>query len=467
MSKKFRSLLKDKNFVALALVFIFGTGLGLLLRILWIANVPTVQVFDFATFMETATNISEGRGHSMDGQAVAWVGPGYSYALAFAFRLFGAGIWTAKVFNVWLSTLTLAGTFFLYVKWLSREVPDKRGVLRAKPIIPAIGAAYFLTAVFPNLIAYNNVAGTESFFLFLLVCILLLQAYPLPKKWIIINFMLMGFAIGLAALTKPFMLAYPVVAVAMEWVSRKKFKQCIVCAVAVPLCCAAAVAPWAYRNYRMFDRFIPVSYNMGYNRQVNNNEHNISGSWMPLEDTKMSGQTRIRMEESLAGGRSVKQAYELEPYLSKEAGEWIRGNMPAFLELGVLRVYKTFFYGASDLDDWTMNDWEYEYGGPDEYSDMRHTAFAGGLFSIMVNTVSAAGLLFFFMYIKNFVFALNKKISVLTDARNAVFLNIAFFLTVVFAFEGQPRYNHPALIFLICAAVWICEKLLRPNAYGS
>jgi len=438
---------------------------GIVLRILWTENVPTKQWYDFDTFMEVATNIYEGNGHSIGGQAVAWVGPGYAYALAFFFKLMGrADIDAAKLMNLWLSSLTLLMSFFVFIRIFVRKVPDKRGVLRNHANKPAILAAYALTAVFPNIIAYNNVAGTETFFLFLLVCILLLQLYPLFHKVSWVNFALVGALTGLCTLTKPFMLVYPVILAVICWVDTKRWLSAAKWLLIAGIPCMLVVAPWTYRNYRHYGRFIPVSYNMGYNRQVNNNERNISGSWMPLEDTVMSDGTRALMEAILDDGRSVKQAYELELPLAREASKWIHDNRLAYMQLGLMRIQKTYFHGADDILDWTMNDWKYEEGAPSEYKDKRHTAFAMSLFTVMVNIVSAAGFIFLFLYFWPYLKSCFTKKRFMDGPENLLFLNIAFFALIVFAFEGQPRYNHSVLIFFIAALVWICDKVVSQRS---
>lgn len=437
------------------------TALGIFLRIFWVVHVPTRQLTDFATFLETASNIFYGYGHSLGGAAVAWVGPFYSYVLAAAHLLGGAANPVhAQILNVVLSLLTLGMAFFLFHKWFGGNWTK---------LLPAYG----FTAVFPSLLAYNNVAGTETLFLFLVVGILLLQLYIPPKYWIL-QAVALGIVIALAALTKPFMLAYPAVVLAVRWIETKQLKHTLLATGVVFLAMAVTIAPWTVRNYRHFDRVVVISYNRGYNQFVNNNDANTHGRWMYHFSVPMSNELRARMEESLAGGRTVKQAYELEPYFADAASAWIRSNPRAFGQLMLLRVQQTFFAGANDIPQWTMNDFAFsdeygnlqndEYGNP-RFAELREFRFFAQLFDINQNVFSAAGLLFALLtvipYAKTF-FCKTKKRD-MPIGESMTFINIAFFVVIVAFFEGQVRYAHSVVPFFIFALVWLCLRK-KPDA---
>jgi hypothetical protein len=430
-------------------IFLLLTLSGITLRLCWAMFVPTVQLYDFETFLDTASNIYNGLGHTLNGNPVAWVGPLYPYALAFFHRLMGSdNASNALILNVILSSMTLIASRFIYFKLFGG---------RLKPTI----AAYGITAVFPNLIAYCNVAGTETFFLFLLSLILLIQLYT-PDKYRYAQAAALGVMCALAALTKPFMLAYPAV-ILIIWLSQRHgIKRTLINLGILTASMVIVIAPWTYRNYRAFGRLIIISYNMGYNQMVNNNDLNHTGGWMPLEDVPMSEGLRELVDGSLAGGRSVKEAHELEPHLSKEASAWIFKNPVAFFELGALRFQRTFFNGAGDIGMWAMNDWQPQ-NMDDPNAARRHIAFAESTFSLIINAVSAAALFFFAANLTPFVksaynYIRRREITVPPPVL-LVFMNISFFYFVVFMFEGQERYSHPALLFFVFAVVWVFGKL--------
>ena len=440
----------DKRFFTILFAI---TVLGVGLRIYWIVHVPTQQLFDFATFLQTASNIYHGRGHTLNGNPIAWVGPGYSYALAFFHWLTGSDDpFNAKVLNVILSSATLMMAGLLYRRWFPYD--------DAKMI-----AAYGLTAIFPNLIAYNNVAGTETLFLFLLVGLLLARMLiPGGKKQVVT----MGVICALAALTKPFMLAYPAVALAMWWMQGRDIRTALIRTAMMAGVMLLVIAPWTIRNYRAFGRFILISYNMGYNQLINNNYANTHGGWMPLHAVPMPQELSDQIEESLRDGRGIQEAYELEPLLGAHARHWMVRNPVAVVQLGLLRIQRTFFSGAGDITLWAMNDWEFDDGSNrSPLRSQRHLHFFEGLFSITVNVFSAVGLLFMLMtllpYVKDFFFGSRG----LSTPESIVFIHIAFFVVITAAFEGQERYAHPVFIFFIFAMIWLCSKQRGEKTYHS
>lgn len=441
------------------------TVLGLALRIYWILNIPTQQLYDFATFLETASNIYHGRGHTLSGRPIAWVGPGYSYTLAFFHFIMGSdNPFNAKILNVILSLATLIMSAFMYRKWFPYD--------EVKLVI-----AYGLTAILPTLIAYNNVAGTETLFLFLLVALILARLYiPAGRRQGVV----MGVICALAALTKPFMLAYPAVAFAMWWMQGKNMRISLVRTAFMALAMAFVIAPWTIRNYQTFGQFILISYNMGYNQLVNNNYANIRGGWMPLEAVPVPDELREQIEYSLRY-RGIQEAYELEPLLGAQARHWMIRNPIAVGQLALMRVQRTFFNGAGDISEWAMNDFDFYDGrGSSPVRNQRHMHFFEGLFSIIVNVFSAAGLLFMVItlwpYMKDFfsgtfigeaLFGMppfGKTLPgaghqrILPASEAFVFIHIAFFVVIVAAFEGQERYAHPVFIFFIYTVIWLCSR---------
>ena len=422
------------------------TAIGLGLRIFWVAYVPTIQLYDFETFLETASNIWSGNGHSINGNPIAWVGPAYSYALAlFHFISGNDNPFNAMILNVILSTATLVMSAFIYAKWFPASDTCQM-------------AAYALTAVFPSLIAYNNVAGTETLFLFLLAALLLIRLYMENgfKQAVAL-----GVVCALAALTKPFMLAYPAVALAMWWMQGKDIKVTLARSIIMTGVMLAVISPWTIRNYMVFDRFILISYNMGYNQIVNNNYANIRGMWMPLHAVPMPEALRAQVDESLADGRSVKEAYELDPLLGAQARHWIVRNPVGFSQLALLRVQRTFFSGAADISIWAMNNWDFYEIGRSPVRNQRHLHFFEGLFSITANVFSAAGLLLMLILVLPYVkaFFCKNHDRRLPAAEGMIFIHIAFFVVVVATFEGQERYAHPVFIFFIFAVVWLMSKV--------
>jgi hypothetical protein len=228
-----------------------------------------------------------------------------------------------------------------------------------------------------------------------------------------------------------------------------------------------AVAPWAYRNYRVFGRLIPVSYNSGYCLYTNNHDFNVNGAWMDLSAAAGSGELSAVIGEALEGGvRSVKAAPELDPYLSAAAGEWIADNPAEFLKLGALRVYRTFFVGVNDIEQWTMNG----CAPPDGASEretlryIRNYNFIISVFNTMTYILNAAGFIFVFASAARFLRDLfSRRPCGLMPS--LLIVNIAFFAMVSFAYGGEARYAFPVFVFMIPALVAACAGLYGNNVF--
>ncbi len=423
------------------------TVFGVLTRLWWINNIPTEQRYDFATYQAIAQNILNGHGHTLEGYPVAWQGSGYSYILALFYRIVGdSSEACGKLFNVLLSSSTLVLSYFIYGKFFKKKA--------------CIIAAYVITAFLPSLIAYNNVLGTETLFLFLMACLIFIQLVHFKNIWIKLG--ILGVICGLAALTKPFMLAYPVIIAVATWVEGKNFKQSLICLGVIFVGCIIVVSPWAYRNYRLFGRLIPVSYNSGYVLYINNNDTNISGSWMDLKTVETNDKIKEQIETALKD-RSVKAAHELDPLLNGEAKKWIINNPLEFVKLGFLRITTTFFAGANDIDQWAMN-------GVTKQSDVSNNRFARNMntlrsfFDMTVYLLSASAFIFFFAKLIRYAKACFTKENTIPLSDNIIFINLAFFMAIPFVFEGQARYVFPALLFMISALVKIISSMIKEQS---
>ena len=315
--------------------------------------------------------------------------------------------------------------------------------------------AYTLVALLPNYIAYNNVVGTEVFITLLFLIILVLQLYPFDGR---IRYPLIGIFIGLAALTKPFFLVYPLVATAYMWLHSKDMRQTVFLLLGSSLLMLAVISPWTLHNYRNFGSLIPVSYNSGYVLYVNNNDKNVNGNWMPLDQVPASAEMASQIKQELAANQdNVKLAPGLDKLLKPAALEWISQHPAQFLQLGVLRLTTTFFSGAQDIGAWTMNDIQ---------KTEWQKKFFYALADILVNLLCSCGILYLLLNIKVIIKRLFSRRGLLSAEILIPSLNTAFFIAVYFVFEGQPRYNYP-LLFLFAISLMIMLQKTNAALQGS
>ena len=427
--------MSDEKKLYLQWVYLIAiTGVAIAARCWFINHIPTIQMSDFHTYHEIASNIYNHKGHSLWGQAVAWQGMGYPTALAMFFLLVGNDLLhTAKLFNCIVSILTLPLTFLIFRKLSSHRV--------------VVYGAYTVVALLPNFIAYNNVAGTEVFFTFLFACIIFLQLYS-SNNWI--RYPLLGISIGLAALTKPFFLAYPLVLGLYIWLKNKDGRETLALVLTAGLLMTVVVAPWTLRNFEKFGSFIPVSYNSGYVLYINNNDANITGGWMDLRDVPASPDLQKQIEAELVKNQgNEKLAPHLDKILKSAAQQWIKDNPGNFARLSLLRIKQTFFSGAWDIEAWTMNEMAATEGeDPVRFQRKLNTFYAAA--DILAYLLCTAGVLYMLLNIKPLFLGLFTRRR-LSDAILIPSLNTGFFLAVYLVFEGQARYNYPLLfLFAIC-----------------
>lgn len=427
------------------------TIVGMYLRLWWVHHIPTKPVYDFETYQEIAANIFMHLGHSFRGEPIAFQGMGYPTILGFAYRLAGNhDLYTGKMLNVILSGFTLILMYLILIK-----ITDKKFIIHT---------VYTTAALLPNFIAYNNVISTEVLIAFLLSVIVCLQLYAFDNR---LRYPLLGFFIGIAALTKPFLMAYPVVAAASLWLKEKDVKKTMVFFLTVSLSMALTIAPWTLRNYQKFGRWIPVSYNSGYVFYINNNANNTTGAWMPIKDIYASKELRKQIEEILDhGNRSEKLAHELEVVLKPAAKAWIRDHPWEFAKLGILRLKATFFSGAWDIEAWAMNEFKEKQRWWTEIEYLRNMNAFRAVSDGTIYLLSSFGFMYTLLNIKNILWNLWKKDSRLSDLVVVPTLHIAFFAAVYFVFEGQARYNFPVLFFLALAAGASLD-MIRTGLYGE
>ncbi len=93
-----------------------------------------------------------------------------------------------------------------------------------------------------------------------------------------------GLLLGAALLVRPAVLAF-CVGIGIWWLFWKPvaLRRKWMLAVGLALGVIVVVAPWSARNYLVFDRFVPLATNGGYNLMLGNNPQAWGGGWMSLE----------------------------------------------------------------------------------------------------------------------------------------------------------------------------------------
>jgi hypothetical protein len=428
--------------------------LGVWARIWWIRTIPTEQLYDFDAYYRIAKNIYDGKGFTYEGAPIAFQGMFYSWSLGLFFKLVGsASIALAKWLNIFYSLMTILLTWGIVYQFTKGRDQNEKIALVAMAFVSFL----------PHHIAYCNTTGTEVIMAFLLAFLIYVQC-AMNRSWQ--RLVILGILTGICALTKPFYMAYPVILGLSDWITTKNFKKSVTGGLLIWLVMAAVIAPWTLRNYRAFGRFIPISYNSGFNLYINNNQNNIHGGWMSFDDLYKTPELQEKIDKHLENGsKSVKLASDIELDFKPEAVKWIKENPMAFIKLGVIRIHSTYFNGSWDIDSWTMNQLSEKPTDLTAVEVGRNFNAFRAVNDILLSILSGFSFIFVLLGIPKILKAVFIRKQVLSISSVILFMNLAFPSLVFFVYEGQPRYNQSILFLMIIACVLMVEKMT--HVYGE
>jgi Gpi18-like mannosyltransferase len=247
---------------------------ALALRLAWIYFVPAQPVSDFRWYYERGIDFAVGHGYSvgpnafwpenipprslkpseanLEGRSLTAYWPvGYPAFLGMLFWPFGPSLMIAKLANVVLSMGILFFSYYLAKNLFASELTGRITLL--------------VLSFYPEQIVYCSLLASEILFLFLLLVGVAFLLAPWHKLWLAVP---AGISFGLACLIKPQAILVPAVFFVVflfTKMSRKAVREYLVLLVAVHLALSVTLLPWLIRNYRVFNRFVFISNNGGYN----------------------------------------------------------------------------------------------------------------------------------------------------------------------------------------------------------
>lgn len=265
---------------------------------------PLEQSSDFLWYYQRAVEITSGAGYAEGGILTAFWPIGWPGFLAALFTITGPSVLAAQIAN-----LIFAALVFAFTAMLGTALFVDRRVGRV---------AVLILTLYPNQIGYVPLLSTEIFYEFLLMLsiYLLMQERILPA-------LLAGFVFGVATLTKaqslflPGFILFSVFIAAPSRVSLFRLTK-IMCVVYVTA--ILVIIPWTYRNYVVFNAFIPISTNGGWTMLTGNNPE-ANGDYTP--DTVMAQGISHNPAEQVTMDRLART----------RAITWIKANPVEFLLL--------------------------------------------------------------------------------------------------------------------------------------
>ncbi len=272
---------------------------------------PLAQSSDFLWYYARAVEIGSGAGYAQDGTLTAFWPVGWPATLAALFAVFGTSVLVGQIANLAFSALV-----FILTMALARK-------MCTSPMVGRVAA--LILATYPNQIGYVPLLSTEIFY----ECILMFAILLLTQErisWALLS----GFMFGVATLTKTQTILLPgflLLGVLLAAPSTVALRKLAVLGCAVYVAAILVIAPWTYRNYIVFDAFIPVSTNGGWTLLTGNNPE-ATGDYTP--------------NTVLATGITTDPAAQvaMDRLASARAVDWIENNPGHFLALLPRKIFR-------------------------------------------------------------------------------------------------------------------------------
>ncbi len=235
--------------------------MSLLLRLVFVLSLPGSLKFDDEfEYWRMVDNFLNGRGLVVNDSWKAFRPPLYPLLLSGLVKL-GVNLAGIRIFQAFISAITVVGIYFLGKEVFSRKVGWLAGIL---------------ASVYPFFIFYSGFLLTETLFIFLTVWSLW-QLVRMVNDFSWYTAMTAGVALGLAGLCRPTMELFVPVGLTLVLLSgqvyQKRWKQVSITAGVFIL----VLSPWVVRNYLLLGKFVPGTTMGGWVFWEGNNPHSEGG----------------------------------------------------------------------------------------------------------------------------------------------------------------------------------------------
>lgn len=245
--------------VHLAVLFILVAGLG---YSIYLGN--NLRFPDEKKYYEIAVNLASGNGYSLNNIPTAFRTPGYPFLLV-PFKVFGASI----IFLRYLNFILLAASIFV-VRSILKSIGAKSGAPISAVLLVGYGVLFYT-------------AGTlyaQTMFTFVLLLIVRLVIVP---RFTYLH------AIVLGMLSTTFIMIHPsgafIPPLVVLWLVFPRNWHMIGKGGVAALVALVCLAPWTYRNYLVFDEFIPISTHGTDTLYTGNNPDTDVANWFKWTET--------------------------------------------------------------------------------------------------------------------------------------------------------------------------------------
>ncbi|MFD3164083.1 ArnT family glycosyltransferase [Herpetosiphon sp. NSE202] len=405
--------------------------LAFIIRIIYIMFITTIpDVADSKWYYDRALSIINGNGVATDGKLTAYWPVGYAFFLAGLFKVFGTSVFLAKLANIIMYLLSM---FFVYK--IAKISFNQESIARASILVMAL---------YPNHIAYSAELMSEILFTFLFLA----GIYRLISfKQTVTNIIISGMIFGAATLVKSQVLFIPgllLICIFFPLYKEQK-RRFFTSIIKYGFICYAGlflvVAPWTYRNYVVFDTFILVNSNGGFNLYLGHSPEVKTQFGLPLAPPEVLNSYGQQVaQDEIAADNAMREvaisAIKQNPFASiKQIPHKIKDMWLMDVDGGRLNEREMF-----NIGDATKRFFYYFKIGSQAYYILILLGFAGFLWSM-----------------------LRKKFA-LQSIQLIGLISISYFTIISMVFHGESRYHFPLMplvIFNACAGIFY---LLFPKA---
>ncbi len=295
----------------LVIVCLIAVGI----RVTMFIAVKNEQVSDFQEYHEFAQNLASGNGYIRNGQPTAWFPVGYPFFLSLLYRIFRPNPQVGQIANIFLTLVIIICTYITAKKLFSKNT--------------AMLSALFV-ALWPNFIAYTGLLCSDLLFTALLIALLTVMISNFRHD--LLRYSLTGLIFSMATLTRTGISLFIAVIIWYFFITRQAsfriFSIRLFIFAAITL---IVLIPWWIRNYQVFERFIPLSTNGGFNFWLGNVQLAVSNDPSAMDavwpDTE----------------------YGISSYGYKIGYDYIKNNPVAFLKQIPLKIINLFILDISGL----------------------------------------------------------------------------------------------------------------------
>ena len=204
---------------------------------------------------------------------------------------------------------------------------------------PAFLGAFLWGVYVPLILETEASLKGEAFFILFLLLGMFFIILGLEKKYIII-WLVAGFCLGLAALSRSVLIYFiPVLSMALLVTPIMAVKRRILNIGLTILAFVVVMTPWTVRNFNVFNAFIPGVTLSGYNLYRHNHILEKDGYFRYVYNREMEAAQRQLLENNADILRGDENEHEMDQFYRQEAIEIILANPFRYLLLSLYRFF--------------------------------------------------------------------------------------------------------------------------------